>query len=26
MLDVSKYIHWFNNERISLANQKIKVA
>lgn len=26
ILDVSKYIHWFNNERISLANQKIKVA
>ncbi|WP_375794173.1 hypothetical protein [Leuconostoc suionicum] len=26
MLDVSKYIHWFNNERISLANPKIKVA
>ncbi|WP_143471546.1 integrase core domain-containing protein [Leuconostoc mesenteroides] len=26
ILDVSKYIHWFNNERISLSNQKIKVA
>lgn len=26
ILDVAKYIHWFNNERISLANQKIKVA
>ncbi|MBU6001123.1 IS3 family transposase [Lactococcus lactis] len=26
ILDVSKYIHWFNNERISLANPKIKVA
>ncbi|WP_372751869.1 hypothetical protein [Leuconostoc citreum] len=23
---MSKYIHWFNNERISLANQKIIVA
>ncbi|MBZ1541550.1 IS3 family transposase [Leuconostoc mesenteroides] len=26
ILDVCKYIHWFNNERISLANPKIKVA
>ncbi|MGX7062386.1 IS3 family transposase [Leuconostoc mesenteroides] len=26
ILDVSKYIHWFNNDRISLANQKIIVA
>ncbi|WP_370928892.1 integrase core domain-containing protein (plasmid) [Leuconostoc mesenteroides] len=26
ILDVSKYIQWFNDERISLANRKIKVA
>ncbi|MFL2084070.1 IS3 family transposase [Leuconostoc mesenteroides] len=26
ILDVSKYIQWFNDEIISLANRKIKVA
>ncbi|MCT4390855.1 hypothetical protein DQM11_09605 [Leuconostoc pseudomesenteroides] len=26
ILDVSKYIQWFNDKRISLANRKIKVA
>ena len=26
ILDVSKYIHWFNDERISLANRNMKVA
>ena len=24
--DVAKYIHWFNNERISIADRKMKVA
>ncbi|WP_375378023.1 IS3 family transposase [Leuconostoc citreum] len=26
ILDVAKYIHWFNNERISIADRKMKVA
>lgn len=26
ILDVSKYIQWFNDERIGLANRKIKAA
>lgn len=26
ILDVAKYIHWFNNERISIVNRKMKVA
>ena len=26
ILDVSKYIQWFNDERISLANRNMKVA
>ncbi|SOC14609.1 transposase (fragment) [Leuconostoc gasicomitatum] len=26
ILDVAKYINWFNNERISIVNRKMKVA
>ena len=26
ILDVAKYINWFNNERISIVNWKMKVA